>query len=69
MQQLMFYVPYHLFYSNAILFSNCFKSYAVSASGFSADRSADADDDYTVITLDLPEAADFLRGQNIRVKG
>lgn len=32
-----------------------------------ADRSADADDDYTVITLDLPEAADFLREHGMAV--
>lgn len=32
-----------------------------------ADRSADADSDYTVITLDLPEAADFLREHGMAV--
>lgn len=32
-----------------------------------ADRSADADDDYTVITLDLPEAADFLREHGMAI--
>lgn len=32
-----------------------------------ADRSADADDDYAVITLDLPEAADFLREHGMAV--
>mgnify|MGYP002601718602 CR=1 FL=1 len=32
-----------------------------------ADHSADADDDYTVITLDLPEAADFLREHGMAV--
>ena len=32
-----------------------------------ADRSADADSDYAVITLDLPEAADFLREHGMAV--
>lgn len=42
-------------------------TYAAVQKDSTADRSADADDDYTVITLDLPEAADFLREHGMAV--